>query len=49
MHQTNHYNTAGKLDYIDQYIDRHRLWKRRKECEGEFVDLLICLFVDALI
>ena len=22
MHQTNHYNAAGKIDYIDQYIDR---------------------------
>jgi hypothetical protein len=30
MHQTNHYNTAGKLDYIDQYIDRAPIMEATK-------------------
>jgi hypothetical protein len=30
MHNVNHYNDAGKVDYVGQYIDRHQILEASK-------------------
>ncbi len=31
MHDVNHYNTAGKVDFVGQYLDRHPIMEATKD------------------